>query len=251
MKLPKGKDNSEKTILNPKKRRDSAGRAIPFEECYENGMFRLDENTYSFICSLTDCGYLSKTEPEQQRKYQTYLSLLNELPSHIHYEELIYNLPVDSVQYLSAIASKTDNYVDDYEHTFFDLQRKFVEGIGRETSKKKYLIAFSFRNFAGENPFNILYDTLTVITDKFREIGSSVRMLTPAEVFAELYHIYNPFGGIMPEMPPDLYRKGLSPRDLICPDCIEFKPKYIRLGDTYLRIFSITSYGNEIGRAHV
>lgn len=229
-----------------KGQRKSAQQSIPYDESYENGLFRIDENTWSFVCELTDTGYLSKTESEQARKYQTYLDMLNSLPSHIHYQEFIYNLPVDSEQYLNAIASKTENYSDGYEQTFFDLQRKFIAGVGRETSRKKYIISFSFRNTAWENPYNVLYDAMTMITDKFREIGSNVRLLTPGEVFAELFHVYHPFDGVMPPLPPDLYRKGLSVRDIVCPDAMEFKPKYIRLGDAYCRIFSITNYGSEI-----
>ncbi len=231
---------------NRKDRRKSAQQSIPYDECYENGMFRLDAQTWSFVCELSDTGYLSKTDSEQKRKYQTYLDMLNELPPHIHYQEFIYNLPVDSKQYLDAVASKTDNFVNEYESTFFGIQKKFVEGIGREISRKKYLIAFSFRNTAGENPYDILYDTLTMLSDKFREIGSNVRLLMPNEVFAELFHVYHPFGGIMPELPNDLFRRGLSARDFVCPDAIEYHKKYIRLGDTYCRVFSITDYGSEI-----
>lgn len=245
--MPKEKKTTMPKIDNRKQRKKSAQQAIPFDECYENGLFRLDERTYTFVCELSDCGYLSKTDGEQNRKYQTYLALLRELPPNIHYQEYIYNLPIDSKQYLSAIASKEGEYANQYEHTFFELQRKFVAGIGRESSKRRYLIAFSYLSAEGENPYDILYDTLTMLQDKFLELGSSVRMLMPDEVFSELYHVYNPFGGRMPELSMiDLFRRGLSIRDIICPDETEYKSNYIRFGDTYCRLFSITSYGSEI-----
>lgn len=224
----------------------STQQSIPYEEYYKNGLFRLDEQTWTFVCELAEIGYLSKTESEQKRKYNTYLDMLNSIPPNIHYQEFIYNLPVDTGQYLSAIASKSENYSSDYEKTFFDIQRKFIAETGRETSRKKYIIAFSFRNTAGENPYNILYDTMIMLSDKFREVGSNVRLLMPNEVFAELFHIYHPFDGTMPELPIDLFRRGLSVRDIVCPDAMEFNHKYIRMGDAYCRVLSITSYGSEI-----
>lgn len=245
--MPKEKKPTTKKIDNRKARRRSAQQSIPFDECYENGLFRLDEYTYSFVCELSDCGYLSKTDSEQNRKYQTYLSLLNELPPNVHYQEYIYNLPIDREQYLSAIASKDSGYADAYEETFFGLQRKFVSEIGRDSSKRRYLIAFSYRNEVGEDPYNTLYDTLDMLREKFLELDSGIRLMKPGEVFAELYHVYNPFGGTMPELSlTDLFRRGLSIRDIICPDGIEYKANYIRLGDAYCRVFSITSYGSEI-----
>lgn len=252
MKRPKEKKEPEKTKKQeqdrPKGRsvRLSSQQSVPFTECYENGMFRLNENTWSFVCEIAETGYLSKTETEQQRKYQSYLDLLNGLPSNVHYQEFIYNLPVDTDQYLDAIAPEKEDYENEYERTFFNLQRKFIAGVGRETSRKKYLVAFSFKNTAGENPYNVLYDAMIRISDKFKEIGSDLRQLTVQEVFAELYHVYHPFDGTLPEYSPDLFRRGLSVRDLICPDAIEYKKTYIRLGENYCRIYSITSYGNEI-----
>lgn len=98
----------------------------------------------------------------------------------------------------------------------------------------------------GDLPVNRLLDAVTLLQGKFREFGSTLTALAPDEVFAELFRFFNPFDGEMPALPTDLYRRGLRVRDMIAPDGIEFRKDSLRLGNAYLRIFSITSYGKEM-----
>lgn len=87
---------------------------------------------------------------------------------------------------------------------------------------------------------------MSALDTRFREMGSALNVLSPEEVFAELYCRYHPFSGTMPVIPPDLYRRGLTVKDILASDGVQIKPNEIRLGDAYCRIFSITSYGSEI-----
>lgn len=236
--------NKEEVLKNT--RSISAQGSIPFIECYENGLFRTDENNYTLVCEFTSTGYLSKTEAEQVRKNAAYRNVFCELPIDIHYEEIVYNRPVGAATYTDAIASTKDTE-DEIATDFFRIQRGFAEGVEREISLKRYLIALSVEVLHGENPYNKLTDAYAAINDRFRAMDSSLRILTPQKVFEELYHFYNPYGGALPDMPVNLYRRGLDIKDMIAPDGIEFLPDSIRLGsDAYVRVMSITSYGSEI-----
>ena len=99
----------------------NAQGAIPFVEWFENKLFRLNEETYSLICSFDNSGYLSKTDSEKERKYRAYTSMLCELPSNIHYEEIVYNRPIDKDAYIKAIASKNGECNNKYEKAFFEI----------------------------------------------------------------------------------------------------------------------------------
>lgn len=225
--------------------RDSAQGAIPFLEWYSNGIFRLQENTYAVICSFSNAGYLSKTGTEQTRKYNAYREVLASLPPYLHYEEIISNRPVNRQTYLDAVASgaRTD---DVYENAFFDVQKKLVGTVDREISLKRYLLALSVEVSGTELPYNKLFDAVDMLDGRFREMGSGLTLLSPDEVFAELFRWYNPFEGEMPELPHDLYRRGLTIKDFIAADSIRFAGNYIELGGAFCRVFSITSYGSEI-----
>ena len=86
----------------------NAQDAVPFIEWYENKIFRITENTYSLICSFDNAGYLSKPDNEKERKYNKYREILCDIPTNIHYEEIVYNCPISADTYLSAVASKSE-----------------------------------------------------------------------------------------------------------------------------------------------
>lgn len=222
----------------------SAQDSIPFREWYENKIFRLNDNTYSLIFAFDNAGYLSKTDAEKERKYNAYRAMLCELPEGIHYEEIVYNCPMDSTVYLNAVASKTCNYENEYEAAFFDVQRKFVGGVDKDHSRQKYLICISLITLGDESPYGKLHETYVQLNGRLRELGSNLIVLSPEEVFAELHHCYTPFEGDMRPIPNDIYRKGLTVRDFIAPNGITYEHDHIRLGSYFARVLSVNSYGN-------
>ena len=238
------KQNGE-SAYRGSRRRFSSQSVIPFDEWYSNGIFRIGHNRYSIVCEFDNAGYLSRTDAEQERKYRAYHRALCELPDYITYEECIYNIPVNTATYVDAIASKTEGFDDATEASFFMVQRGFAEGLDREFSLKRYLVALSTCTEDGENPTNRLLDAVNALIPRFREMDSTLRVLAPEEVFAELYKYFNPLGGSIPPIPANIYKKGLTVQDFICADSFEFKRDYIRVGDAYVRILSATAYGEE------
>ncbi len=237
-----GKQN-EKTLPNPKSR--SAQGAIPFTECYENNLFMTSPGNYTMVCEFRAVGYLSRTEAEQERKYKIYRKMLCALPPDVHYEEVIYNRPVNADTYINALAGKKD-FADKYEKAFFDMQRGFAEKTGENMSIKRYLAALSFCSSSGMNAYNRLIDAYKVAASYFEEMGSKLRILSVEEVFTELYRAYNPFGESAPTFPVDLFKAGLTPKDLIAPPKISFSRDYIDLGTSYMRVLAVVDYGAEI-----
>lgn len=219
---------------------------IPLVEWYENNIFRLDENTYSVVCTFTNAGYLSKTDQEQKRKYRAYQKALASLPTYIHYEEIVANRPVNKQTYIDAVGTNPNPGADEYADAFFGIQKKFIDKIDREISLKRHLLALSTTVENGESPYNKLFDAVAMLVTRFREMGSELTVLTPEEVLAELYSWYNPFGGTMPKLPLDFYGRGLIVRDIIAPEGIEYKKDSLVLGFAHCRIFTILSYGREI-----
>ena len=221
----------------------NAQDAVPFLEWFENKLFRVTENTYSLICSFDNAGYLSKPDNEKERKYKKYREILCDIPTNIHYEEIIYNCPVSADAYINAVASK-NTYADKYEKAFFDVQRKFVGGVDKDHSIQRYLLVLSVEVEGDESPYNKLQEAYITISDKFKSMDSTLKALSPEEVFAELYRAYNPFGADMQPIPSDIYRKGLTVRDLIVPDGIAYDNDYIILGEHYARVLAVSTYGS-------
>lgn len=221
----------------------SAQSAIPFLEWYENKIFRVTENTYSLICSFDNAGYLSKTDNEKERKYNAYRAVLSDIPSNMHYEEVVYNCPTDADVYLKAVASKGPPYANKYEEAFFKVQRMFVGGVDRDHSIQRYLLTLSLTVQGEESPYGKLHETYVMMNERFKSMGSSLIALAPEEVFAELHRVYNPFKKCALSIPADIYRRGLTVQDFIAPDGIAFAHDHIRLGSEYARVMAIKSYG--------
>ena len=224
----------------------SAQSFLEFTEWYENGVFRLGGNTYAVVCTFSNAGYLSKTEPEKERKYNAYKLALSTLPTYLKYSEIVSNRPVDRQTYLDAVAKREDSDGGLYTDAFFTVQRKLVGTVDREISLKRYLLTLSVEVQPSESPFNKLLDAVTMLDGRFREMGSFLRILSPDEVFVELHAWNDPFGKDITEIPPDLYRKGLTVKDVIAADGVKFLKKDFQLGSAYCRIFTIQSYGREI-----
>ncbi len=240
------KDRTENDFRSGRTEKNAQGE-IPFVEWHSNGIFRIDGKRVCIVCRFSNAGYLSKTESEQIRKYESYREALASLPAYIRYEETISNEPLDTEVYLDAIASGRDAPgLTDYEKSFFEVQEKFAVGIEREISHKRYTVTLSCEVADSENPYNKLFDAVNTLDARFRELGSKLEVLTPDEVFAELYKWYQPFGKEMPRIPANLYSKGLSVKDIIAPDGIKYEDDHIRLGEAFCRIYSIADYGEEV-----
>ncbi len=218
---------------------------IPFREWYENGIFCTGEDEYCIVCTFSNAGYLSKTEPEKLKKNAVYTSLLTELPSYIHYQEIVYNTPADSAAYIRAIADGTGE--SEYERSFFNVQRSFAQGVDADHSIQRYLLTLSTKVREDELPYNKLNEAFVLATKRFGEMGSTLRQLSVEEVFAELYRMYCPYRENMMPIPHDIYRRGLSIRDIIAPDSVKYGFENVLLGtSTYVKILSVSSYGSEI-----
>ena len=220
----------------------NAQDAVPFIEWYENKIFKITENTYSLICSFDNAGYLSKPDNEKERKYNKYRELFCDIPTNIHYEEIVYNCPVSADAYISAVASQAE-YKDKYEKAFFEVQKKFVGGVDKDHSIQKYLLVISVEVEGDTSPYNKLQEAYITIAEKFKSIDSNLKVLSAEEVFSELYRVYNPFSTDIPPIPSNIYKKGLTVRDFIVPDGIAYNNDSIILGEYYARVLAVNSYG--------
>lgn len=218
---------------------------VPVREYYENGLIELEDGSFALVAAFTNCGYLSRTEREKERKYEIYRKILQELPRDVHYQEIIYNVPVDYEAYKAAVASQA-SFKDEYEEAFFAVQDGFCQKARGDVSLKKFLLILSVKEPEdGSTPYNRLLDLFRSLQRHFAEMQSELFLLSWEGVLQEIYHAYHPFSAAMPPL-AGLYRHGLSMRDITAPDGLKFTYDYCRLGDDYMRIMSVRSYGSDI-----
>ena len=75
-----------------KSKAKTAQDTIPFDEIYENGLFRSEE-TFTIIFQLENLDYKVMRENEKDSFYEKYMHFLNTLPQDVQYQELVMNYP--------------------------------------------------------------------------------------------------------------------------------------------------------------
>ena len=86
-----------KTMAIPKTAQDT----IPFVEAYDNGLFLVDEDTYTLIFAFENIDYSLLRDEEQYDCYEKYQKLLNALPPDIPLLHRIHCIP--GGRWLSAV----------------------------------------------------------------------------------------------------------------------------------------------------
>lgn len=97
----------QKGFSKKKKKARTAQDTIPFDEVYENGLFRMDE-TFSILFMYDNIDYKVMRDDEKTAFYEKYMHFLNTLPQDVQYQELILNYPTNREMLESAMIPKQE-----------------------------------------------------------------------------------------------------------------------------------------------
>ncbi len=214
---------------------------LPFKEIYENGVIRVDNNTYALLLRFKNAPYLSQTEKEQEAIYERYKQLLNGLSPAIHYQELIYSRPIDRAELegLMVPGQPTGNdYLDDHGST---LQR-FANDILVDVTEREYIavlsVVVSEKNLT-ESPVSLLVKAAKALETKFYSLGSAAKILSAEEALTVFFQLNNPFSMVGFKAS----KKGRPYKEVISPGDISEKPKTLVMGEHKVRVYAAWSYG--------
>lgn len=236
----KKKNNTQfgNTLINlPKTAQDT----IPFIEAYDNGLFRTGENTYTLIFEFENIDYALLRESEQKEKYNSYMTLLNSLPSDIQYQEFIMNSEIDAETLERTMIPQAQRYGDIYKD-YCGIMQGYIEQTKDSASHKIMLIAMSYTPTNKLENVNVLFKYYRDLQIQFAALGSNTRQLFPEEVFGILYKFYHRFDKSEFLLPKNIYSKGGKIKDYIAPSVFTFKNRYIEVGQEFTRILFLKSY---------
>lgn len=220
----------------------TAQETIPFIDAYENGLFRVSENTYTLIFSYKNIDYALLRETEQKEKYQNYINLLNSLPTDVQYQEFTMNSKIDINTIRKTLLPKF-NGCNGLWTDYCKIMQEYIEKTETSASQKIMCIALSFTPAnALENVNNILFKYYRELQIQFEHLGSETKQLFPEEVFAVLYQCYHRFDKAEFKLPKDLFARGGKIKDYIAPSIFNFKNKYIEVGQEFTRILFVKNY---------
>lgn len=244
----KKKKKSKTSILNfkaPKTAQDS----IPYDYVYKNGIIEVEDGIFSKSYLLSDVNFKIASDEEQENIFLEFGSLLNMFDSEARVEITIFNRAVNREQFKEKTLLKLKNDgLDKYRiENNAIIESKMNEG-KNSVFHEKYLTV------------SIPADDIESAVKRFQsldsEINSHIKKINSAETFpmkieerlSVLHEIYNP----NTELPllsegkvnghvakafslENLKQMGISSKDAIAPEGIEFFKDYFTLGDKYCR----------------
>ena len=248
--VQKKKKKSGNTI--PKSVQDS----IPYVSVYKNGVIEVAPGCFSKSYRLGDATFSMASAETQKLIFNNYQQCLNMFSPETKFQISIYNRQVDEDKISREIFLKhkrdgLDAYRDEMNEI---LQEKISEGQNSLVKEKYLTVSIHAADLdSAVITFNRLDSEITTALKDVCE--ESVAPMSIEERLALLCDIYNPDAavpfarsGIVDGENAQsftfelLEQYGITSKDLIGPDSIQFEKDYCVLGDKYVRVLFASAY---------
>lgn len=218
---------------------------LPFEEIYENGMFKNVDGAYCLMLSVSAAAYLSLPESNRLAIYEKYKGLLAALPSDVAYQEVLYNSPMNGDELKKAICG--NGKAEGFSAELTALYADFAEKTAVNVAKREAVAVLSYKPAASaDNPYSVLFRAASELKGRFEDMGASAKVLGADEVTAVWHRLFNPFSLSLSTL---VDGKHQSIRSRIAPGDVRFAPKHVELGDAVCITYAANSYGASIDDA--
>lgn len=217
----------------------TAQDTIPYVRAYKNGMIETEVGFFTKAYKLKDINFKIAPQEVQEQIYLKYEEFLNSFDANVKFQIVLNNHSVDEKEVLKSVMIKpqADNLNDLREEYNQVLTDKLAEG-RNNIANENYIIVGTECKSADEakTVFSRIDSTVqnglkAVVNDLTypMEIGERIKMLHD---ICNLGH-ENDFVETDLE---NIYRQGLSSKDIIAPSGFKFEGDYFIMGDKYARV---------------
>lgn len=257
---------SEKAVGQKKVIDKTIQDCLKFEEVYDDGLIKVDKDTYSKLYELIDSNFITEPEDKQEDLLVEYTKFVNKFPENVDIILVIVNKKNTTKNladnyHIKPKGISTDRFCEEYNKI---IDKKITEGHS-DIEKNKYII-LSVRARSlddAKTSFNTLDIELDASMKRINKVGvKKVDTFTRLSLMSEILkgnqlvpfekefgkyksvNIIDEDGASVEELDRELMKKnGITPKDLIAPQTIEKCSnkgiEYIRLGDNRVcRTFS-------------
>ena len=233
------KDQSK--VVIPKSVQD----IIPVNTIYDDGIFKLNNGMYSKMYKFSDINYEGTSDEDKYKMLSSYADIINTFDTNAITKITINNRSRNRDDIENTITIKErgkglDKYVDEYVKEIYDKSKN-----GKHLTQDKYItVSISKKNI--EDARTYFSRTYVNLTTSFNRLDSKISEVSLKERLKMLHDFY---ADRNEEFIFDLNkckRRCQSFKDTICPDSIEIKRDYFKLGNEYGRVLFIKSYASYI-----
>lgn len=259
------KNKNKKDSKKKKSKKDSpemikktAQQSVPYLRVYENGIIESDKGVYSKSYELQDINFQIANEDEQTQIYLQYSDLLNLFGPEVGIQININNRNIDIEQFKESVmlkAQKDDlNYLrDEYNQMLLDKMQE-----GRNNMRREKYLTISVKADSIDSAISSFARYDTEISTTLKKI---VKVDTPPmdvrQRLSILHDIYNidkedifykkaqiDKQDVQAFTFDQLRKLGITTKDLVAPESIEFKKDYMIIGDKYARVMFLNNLPN-------
>ncbi|MDO4604752.1 MAG: ATP-binding protein, partial [Helcococcus sp.] len=223
-----------------------------YDSFLEDGILYLGKNKYSKCYVLKDINFETLDDDEQENIVLRFATFLNSFAPEQTFQVTINNQKIFVDEFVKEILLKPKEDGKDHLRQEYNemLIEKIEKGINSIERRRYLTVTVEAKNYnEAREHMNVTDD---IIKRNIKTVGSGdknnsdVMELERDERIKLLYNLFNPgkeryfkYYNI-----DEMIKQGLTTKDIIAPDYLEFKIDYIILNDTYLKFFFVSGLPN-------
>ena len=224
----------------------SVQQIIPIQTIWEDGIFRVSNNKFARTYKFTDINYAVASKEDKKAMFLEYSELLNSLDSGSTAKITINNRRLNQKDFENAILiPMREDGLDLYRKEYNAMLLEKATG-ANSMVKEKYVTVSAYKKTI-EEARTYFTRVGTELSSHFARLGARCTEMDAVDKLHVLHDFYR--AGEETEFHFDLketMRKGHSFKDYICPDELEFKSSYFKMGDRYGRVLFLREYASYI-----
>ena len=219
---------------------------IPIDKIWEDGVFQVGKNKYSKCYKFSDVNYAVASRSDKEGMFLEYSELLNSFDTGATTKITILNRRLNKIDFernilLPLANDNLDEYRNEYNKMLLD------KATGANGIIQEKFITISVNKKSVEEARNYFARIGSDLISHFSSLGSKCIELDAVERLRLCHDFYRT--GEENSFSFDLIktmRKGHNFKDTICPDTIEFKNDYFKIGEKYGRVIFLKEYASYI-----
>lgn len=215
---------------------------------YSTGLIKLNKDTYSIALIFSDINYLISKEEDQLEIFDKYSKMLNYFSEDFKIQFSIINKKID----LGVVEEdiKIEMKYDGLDEIREDYNKILIEGLrkGKGQMKKELLLTINVKANSYSDAEHQLEKVIKELENEFKNFGSKLEMVS-LENRLELMHDimnYDSIGLFKSECLNKDKKAGLTSKNAIAPDYMEFNLNNYKLNERYYRGLFIKTYPDSL-----
>ena len=220
--------------------------AIPIRRLWPDGIFQFGTK-YSKTIRFSDINYAIASKEDKTSMFLGYSELLNALDTGSTTKITINNKRLNRENFQREILlPRQDDYLDGYRAEYNAMLMDKVTDSSNSVAQERY-ITLSVHRKSVEEARTFFDRVVHDVTSRLNHLDSHSEELDAVERLRVLHDFYRTGEETEYHLSlRDCMRKGVSFKDAICPDSLEFKRDHFRMGEKYGRVLFLKEYASYI-----